>query len=573
MGAGLRSSRLRRVLLIGAVFLAASAGGPGALAAPVPPPQPPPAQPLPEGPWPPSQVLAADPSTVPPPAAAFSAQAVGCPPAPYGVQRTAPGGGKTVALTFDDGPGASTEQILQVLDTYTAAATFFNIGINETVRPATVQSEANQGFVIGNHTWSHPDMSTLTADQQAAEMDNATNEQISLVGTRPCFFRPPYGTYNSTTLSLAQARNMAVFNWSVDTRDWEARGSADQSWVNQIVTLAEAGSSQAHPVILFHNQPGGNPATVGALPTIITYYRNLGYTFVDLAGGVRPLDPTRSDISPVGVAATRTNAGTTLAFVRGTDGALFVTSGTSGGFGAYQRIPAGTLSGPAAVSWDGRRVDLFVVGTDRALWHAATDVDPQGQPGSFGTWQTLGGTLTTAPAVASSAPGMLLVTARGTDGALWSRAWDGTSWTSWQPVGGRATSAPAVDVVDAGTYRVLVVGTDGVVWQQRVSSAAVPAGWSSTGVSSRFAPGASATASWATAIRAVAYSSGAGVRQIWANGTAMDVGGAVTSAVALTENGVNSTWTFARGTDNALWLDVATSAGSTFWVRIGGTLA
>ena len=250
-----------------------------------------------------------------------------------------------------------------------------------------------------------------------------------------------------------------------------------------------------------------------------------------------------------------------------------MTTGTSAGFGGYQRIPAGTLTGPAAVSWDGDRVDLFVVGTDRALWHTATYVDAQGRPGSFGTWQTLGGTLTTAPAVASSAPGLLLVTARGTDGSLWSRAWNGTSWTPWQPVGGGAISAPAVDVVDAGTYRVLVVGTDGVVWQQRVSSAAVPAGWSTTGVSSRFAPGASATASWATAIRAVAYSSGAGVRQIWANGTAIDIGGAVSSSVALTENGVNSTWTFARGTDNALWLDVATSAGSTFWVRIGGTLA
>ena len=254
-------------------------------------------------------MLAADPATVPPPPGQFAPLAAGCPAAPYGVQSTAPGAGKTVALTFDDGPGASTDQILQILSTYTVAATFFNIGVNETVRPATVQAEANQGFVLGNHSWSHPDMSTLTADQQAAEMDNAINEQSSLTGTRPCFFRPPYGSYNSTTLSLAQARNMAVFNWSVDTRDWEARGSADQSWVNQIVNLAEAGSSQTHPVILFHNQPGGNPATVAALPTIISYYRSLGYTFVDLAGGVghrtrrgatsrrsasRPRGPTRA---------------------------------------------------------------------------------------------------------------------------------------------------------------------------------------------------------------------------------------------------------------------------------------
>lgn len=573
MNAGLRSSRLRRVLLIGAVFLAVSAGGPGALAAPVPPPPPPPNRQLPEGPWPPSQVLAADPATVPPPSRQLSPLAVGCPAAPSGVLRTAPGAGKTVALTFDDGPGPSTDQLLQVLNTYSVAATFFNIGVNETVRPATVQAEANQGFVLGNHTWSHPDMSTLPADQQAAEMDNAINEQLSLTGTRPCFFRPPYGSYNSTTLSLAQARNMAVYNWSVDTLDWEARGSADQSWVNQIVSLAEAGSSQAHPVILFHNQPVGSPATVAALPTIITYYRSLGYTFVDLAGGVRGQDPTRRDISPVGVAAARTSLGTTLAFVRGTDGALYMTTGTSAGFGGYQRIPAGTLSGPAAVSGDGHHVDLFVVGTDRALWHTASDTDAQGRPGAFGTWQSLGGTLTTAPAVASSAPGTILVTGRGTDGSLWARAWDGTSWTAWRPLGGRAISAPAADVVDAGTYRVLVVGTDGAVWQQPVSAAAVPGGWSTTGAATSFAPAASATAGWARDIRALAFSSGAGVRQVWANGTAFDIGGAVTSAVALAEFGGTTTWTFARGTDNALWLDVATAAGSTYWVRIGGTLA
>ena len=142
----------------------------------------------------------------------------------------------------------------------------------------------------------------------------------------------------------------------------------------------------------------------------------------------------------------------------------------------------------------------------------------------------------------------------------------------WQPLGGLAISAPAVDVVDAGTYRVLVVGTDGVVWQQPVSAAAVPAGWSTTGGSSSFAPGVSATAGWTKDIRAVAYSSGVGVRQVWDSGTAFDIGGAVTSAVALAEFGT-TTWTFARGTDNALWLNVATSAGSTFWVRIGGTLA
>jgi uncharacterized protein with LGFP repeats len=75
---------------------------------------------------------------------------------------------------------------------------------------------------------------------------------------------------------------MSVWNWSVDTEDWKAAGSGSADWVNRIVSLAQAGGSQTHPVVLMHNQPGGNPATVTALPTIIQFYRDRGYGFVSL---------------------------------------------------------------------------------------------------------------------------------------------------------------------------------------------------------------------------------------------------------------------------------------------------
>ncbi len=265
--------------MVALVVVATSLLGLPAQAAP-PDPGPPPV-PLVEGPWPPSRVLAVDPATVEPP---FSAAAVNtCPAVGSGINRTAPGAGRTVALTFDDGPGASTDAILSILRNAGVTATFFNVGVNEAVRPATVRSMAN-GFLLGNHTWSHPDMTRLSAAGQAAEMDNESAQQASIVGSFPCFFRPPYGATNSTTLSLAQARRMAVWNWSVDTEDWKANGSADQFWVNRIITLAQAGGSQEHPVILLHNQPTAMPATVAALPAIIAFYRDRGYTFVDLAG-------------------------------------------------------------------------------------------------------------------------------------------------------------------------------------------------------------------------------------------------------------------------------------------------
>jgi peptidoglycan/xylan/chitin deacetylase (PgdA/CDA1 family) len=266
---------------VAVVVVATSLLGLPAQAAP-PDPGPPP-DPLVAGPWPPSRVLAVDPATVHPPRSA--APVINdCPRVGAGVIRTAPGPGRTVALTFDDGPGPSTDAILRILRNAGVTATFFNVGVNEAVRPATVRATAAQGFLLGNHTWSHPDMTRLSAAGQAAEMDNASARQASLVGSGPCFFRPPYGAFNSTTLSLARARNMAVWNWSVDTEDWKANGSADQFWVNRIITLARAGGSQGHPVILMHNQPIAMPATVAALPAIIAFYRDRGYTFVNLAG-------------------------------------------------------------------------------------------------------------------------------------------------------------------------------------------------------------------------------------------------------------------------------------------------
>jgi hypothetical protein len=168
-------------------------------------------------------------------------------------------------------------------------ATFFNIGVNETEWPDDVRAEAAAGFLIGDHTWDHPDMTTLPAATQAAELDEVIHEQQSLVGSSPCVFRPPYGDYDASTLSLARARHLAVWLWDVDTEDWEAEGSASSYWVDRIISLAEfEGGALSHPVVLMHNQSIPMPATVAALPTVIRYFQSHGYSFVDLLGRSGP---------------------------------------------------------------------------------------------------------------------------------------------------------------------------------------------------------------------------------------------------------------------------------------------
>ena len=188
-----------------------------------------------------------------------------------------------MALTFDDGPGGSTAAILAVLARYGVPATFFNIGQNMAARPALVREEAAAGYALGDHTWDHPHMTLLPAGSQAAELDRMAAEQHALTGTMPCLFRPPYGDYNGATLTQAQQRSMTFWLWSVDTQDWMANGSGSSYWVQRIIRLAEtAGGQLSNPVVLMHNQPNGNPATVSALPTIIQFFQSRGYTFVAL---------------------------------------------------------------------------------------------------------------------------------------------------------------------------------------------------------------------------------------------------------------------------------------------------
>ena len=208
--------------------------------------------------------------------------AIGCPAAPYGPRLYAPGSSKTVALTFDDGPGRSTAAILAILASHRVPATFFNIGAAMATRPWLVREEVEAGYAMGDHTWNHPDLVPLSAAAQAAELSEASAEQRSIAGTVPCAFRPPYGEYDSTTLRLAQQQRMGVWMWSVDSLDWMADGSTSSYWVQRIIRLAEQGGALLHPIVLMHDARPGDPATVAALPAIIQFFRSHGYRFVAL---------------------------------------------------------------------------------------------------------------------------------------------------------------------------------------------------------------------------------------------------------------------------------------------------
>ncbi len=274
-----------RSAAVGVLLVAAMLGGVTACAGSRTPPRPPAPPRLAAGTRgsPTARRPRTGPVAVSAPTISVPAGANHCPAAPYGPQLAAPGSGRTVALTFDDGPGRSTAAILSILTRYRVPATFFNIGRNMAGRAGLVRQEARDGFTLGDHTWSHPHLITLPAAGQATQLDEVRAEQWLLTGTVPCVFRPPYGGYDTTTLGLARQRRLAVWMWSADTQDWMARGSNSAAWVTRIIRLAESlGGARTHPVVLMHNQAAGNPATVSALPAIIQYFRSHGYRFVAL---------------------------------------------------------------------------------------------------------------------------------------------------------------------------------------------------------------------------------------------------------------------------------------------------
>jgi peptidoglycan/xylan/chitin deacetylase (PgdA/CDA1 family) len=177
--------------------------------------------------------------------------------------------GNEVALTFDDGPGPYTQQLVTELDKLGVRATFFAIGNEERYFSRGTQLELRSGDVVGNHTESHPMMATLSAHDQYEQLFEQ-NARIELLDRpRPRLFRPPYGSFNATTFKLLHKLRLLMVLWSTDTEDYRLPG------VQTIVQNALAG---AHPgaIILMHDGGGNRSQTIAALPAIVSGLRRRG---------------------------------------------------------------------------------------------------------------------------------------------------------------------------------------------------------------------------------------------------------------------------------------------------------
>jgi peptidoglycan-N-acetylglucosamine deacetylase len=180
---------------------------------------------------------------------------------------------REVALTFDDGPGPYTPEILAILEREHVPATFFEIGILERYFYSSTSRMAADGDAIGDHTERHLPMSRLSAAAQRAELLEQARTVERHGASFPRLFRPPYGLWNSTTLSLLRRYHMLMVLWTVDTSDYLRPG------VPAIVAAAIKGARPG-AIILLHDAGGDRSQTVSALPRIIAALRRRHYLLV-----------------------------------------------------------------------------------------------------------------------------------------------------------------------------------------------------------------------------------------------------------------------------------------------------
>jgi peptidoglycan-N-acetylglucosamine deacetylase len=189
--------------------------------------------------------------------------------------------GKQIALTFDDGPNdPHTLELLDVLARHNVHATFFLIGQFVRQRPDIVRAIAQAGHVIGNHTYTHPQLIFESAARVRDELTQCRNAIQDAIGEHSNFFRPPFGGRRPGTFGVVRELGMEPIMWNVTGYDWNAP-SAD--YIEQKVTHEIRGGD----VVLLHD--GGHrafgsdrSATVRAVSRLIPIYARQGYEFVTI---------------------------------------------------------------------------------------------------------------------------------------------------------------------------------------------------------------------------------------------------------------------------------------------------
>ena len=150
---------------------------------------------------------------------------------------------KMVALTFDDGPGQYTMQLLECLEENDARATFFMQGINAQQYPDEIRKMQEIGCELGNHSYDHPQLTSLSGDQIKEQFEKTSSIVEDACGSRPTVARTPYGAQDETVLSYV---GFPCFMWNIDTLDWKTM-DADSTYKTTMDSVTDG------DIVLMHD--------------------------------------------------------------------------------------------------------------------------------------------------------------------------------------------------------------------------------------------------------------------------------------------------------------------------------
>ncbi|MDE5780961.1 MAG: polysaccharide deacetylase family protein [Lachnospiraceae bacterium] len=174
---------------------------------------------------------------------------------------------RRIALTFDDGPGKYTEELLDGLLERNVKATFFLIGKNAEMYPEIVKRIEQEGHIIGNHTYSHVRL-TCISNEKAIEEIRKTNSIIeNITGKKVEYIRPPFGSW---TKKLENSVDMKPVFWSVDPRDWSVLNTDS-------VTCHIVNNTSEGDIVLMHDI---FETSVDAAMNVVDILQQNGYEFV-----------------------------------------------------------------------------------------------------------------------------------------------------------------------------------------------------------------------------------------------------------------------------------------------------
>ncbi|MFF7408536.1 polysaccharide deacetylase family protein [Streptomyces lydicus] len=178
---------------------------------------------------------------------------------------------REIFLTFDDGPHPRyTPEILRVLRRHETQATFFVIGERAAAFPGLLRDIADQGHVVANHTWTHPQLPTLPPGAVRSELGRTSSLIDDVLGAAPTLARAPYGAWDDPSLDICNELGMSPVGWAVDSEDWTSPG------VPKIVDTVMA-EVRPGAIVLSHDGGGGRGQTVGALDRYLPRLLDDGY--------------------------------------------------------------------------------------------------------------------------------------------------------------------------------------------------------------------------------------------------------------------------------------------------------